>query len=290
MHATARTELRAAREEAEAEIRLRKIAEEHVVSVKSELDGKVMQLEEHKVALEKNLTDSEKILTDTRAQNKVLHDQLENLGDRLEKMQAGKELENTDETPAEGSTDNQLNMKTITDLREVVKYVRSENEMIQTQLDEARRAAERERAATAIAKRSLDEAREELRVLQEQSKGGTTAEGGADAMNKKLVNAQEQVQLLKDSNSHLREEVARLEKKSLDLEQEVGALKKSAQPSEKRQQETEAENAALRAEKDSLLREANDWKGRVQSLVSKFNQVRFHDFCIVIIMSFDTRL
>lgn len=272
MHATARTGLRAAKEEIEAHSRSMKLADEQAGSLQSELVEQRSMFAQEKAGLEKNLKDCEKNLEETRSQNSLLHGQLEKIGAQIEKIQGGSAVEEGDPEVAASSERRDM-QKTITELREVVKYVRSEKEVIQAQLDSARRSADRERATAAIAKRSLDEVRSELRSAQEDS----NSSGGADvdSLKAKLKGAEEQCRLLGESNSHLREEVKTLETKLSMAKKELESAQKAAQPAEKRQHELEGEKAGLLAEKESLIREIDDWKGRVQSLVTKFNQVCF---------------
>ena len=251
-------------------------ADEQTAILKSELTQQKALFDDEKAALEDNLAGYKKNLEETRSQNALLHGQLEKIGDQIEKLQGTKTAEVAEGMPAEESPDETGSMqKTVSELREVIKFVRSEKDMVQAQLDTARRAMERQRAAAAVAKRSLDEARAELKVLQENSQAERASEGGdMGALKEKLRAAEEQSRLLGDSNFHLRGELEKLEAKTSRLTEELDSAKESAQPSEKRSQELEAEKAGLIAEKESLLREINDWKGRVQSLVSKFNQVR----------------
>ena len=277
LHSKARTDLRTFREEAEAEARIRKVAEEQADNLRRELAEQKSLREQEKASLETSLRKYEKNLEETRAQNSLLHDQLENIGEQIEKLQTGKPAAASEDAPLEGSSDETSSLqKTVSELREVVKFVRSEKDMIQAHLDSARRAAERERAVAAVAKRSLDEARAELKVIQESSKDAD-ASGGADldGLREKLRTAEDQSRLLGDSNAHMREELEKLKNSSSNLTEELDSAKKAAQPSEKRQQALETENVGLVAEKESLLREIEDWKGRVHSLVSKFNQVCF---------------
>eukprot|EP00980_Cylindrotheca_fusiformis_P003330 scaffold746_cov123-Cylindrotheca_fusiformis.AAC.18 len=270
LHAAARTSLRAVKEEIEAEIRSRKLAEEQAGSLRSELAEQKSLFDQEKAQLEKTLKDCEKNLDETRTQNSLLHSQLEKIGDQIEKIQGGNAVEE-DETPVRSSSELKDMQKTIAELREVVKFVRSEKEMIQAQLDSARRAADRERATAAIAKRSLDEVRAELQSAQEKSDSSGSVD--IDRAHAKLRSAEERCRLLGESNSHLREEVKSLETKLSKMKEELENLQKSSEPTEKRQQELEAEKAGLLAEKESLEREINDWKGRVHSLLTKFNQV-----------------
>lgn len=269
LHASARSDLRKANEQAEAEAKLRNAAEDKAETLSRELVAEKSQLDKEKEQMATTIQDYEKNLEQTRSQNSLLHAQLEKIGDQIEKIQGGKGSEAT-----EVSGDPSAIHKTEIELREVIKFVRSEKEMVQTQLDSARRAAERERAAAAIAKRSLDEARAELKVLQESTQGSIAgAASDIEGMKEKLIAAEQQTKLLGESNSHLRAEVKKLEASLSNAQTDLTSAKSASAPSEKRQKELEAENAGHVAEKESLLREINDWKGRVQSLVSKFNQV-----------------
>lgn len=228
--------------------------------------------------MEEALQNAEKRLKDAQDQNEVLHSQLETFGQLEEKTQASRvaaaagDGEVDDPASSTNAEVNALN-KTITELREVVRFLRSEKEMIQAQVDAAKRAAERERAAATVIKRSLDEARAELQVLTSVS--NTSAEStDVKELTEKFQSAEDQLNLLRDSNQLLREEAEKLQKSLVSVQSELDASKQSAQPAEKRLREVEVEKASLEAEKASLKREIESWKKRVQTLVTNFNQVR----------------
>ena len=281
-----------AKEETDSEIRLRKAAEEELEGLKNEQAEKLGLLKFEKGTAEDSLKKAEKQLEDTRSQNSKLLDQLQALGEKIEQDQVAKIGEAGDGEAVEGE-DAELNKmrKTISELRELVKFLRSDKEMVQAQLDSARRATDRERAEGAVVKRSLDEARAELKVSQESTRA---AEEGSPSdqvtsLKDSVRAAEEQSRLLGDSNTLLREEVEKLQTSLTELKKELEAGKEASQPLEKRQKELESEKAALVAEKASLLRELDDWKTRVQSLVSKFNQVsnsvHRKTFCIFLFRS-----
>lgn len=229
--------------------------------------------------MDEALRNTEKRLKDAQDQNEVLHSQLETLGQLADKTQAARVEAAAGEGEAEdsGSSSNAeviaLN-KTVIELREVVRFLRSEKEMIAAQVDAAKRTAQREKAAATVIKRSLDDARAELQALRNVS--NTSAEGiDAKELHDKLQSAEDQLKLLRDSNQLLREEAEKLQVSLATVKSDLDASKQSAQPAAKRLRETEAEKASLEAEKASLQREIESWKKRVQSLVSNFNQVRF---------------
>jgi len=268
LHAGARSDLRAAKEAQESELRLRTSAAEQVESLKAELQDQLTMFETEKSQLTNREREYEKTLKDTRAQNTILHDQLEKINEQIGRIQSAKggtitgEMDSTTEAASLQTTNSEL--------REVVKFLRAEKDMVQNQLDSARRAVERERAAAAVAKRSLEEARAELHVVQES---GGRSENDSDDLKQSLKNAEHQLKILGESNAHLREEVTKLESKLSSVASELDASKAASVPSEQRLKDLETEKAGYLAEKSSLLREIDDWKGRVKSLVSKFNQV-----------------
>ncbi len=231
-------------------------------------------LEEHEKELKTHIAG-------LREQNDLLHSQLDKLGGLVEKSQEERIFAATatgkgeDATAESGSDEVRALQKSASELRELIRFLRSEKEMLQVQLDTARRSADRERAAAVVARRSLDEARNELSVLQSNEAESTARPSNAHPSDQveRLRAIEDQVQLLNDSNKLLREQSDKLEKLLAASELELSKAKKSLEPYEQKQHILEVEKAGLEAEKASLLRENEAWKGRLQSLVSKFNQV-----------------
>ena len=95
--------------------------------------------------------------------------------------------------------------KTVSELREMVRYMKSEREMNDSRLDSARRTINRERGAAKITRRSLDEARAELELLQSNSGESKNNDSFSNVANR-LEQAEEQLVLLRESNELLREE------------------------------------------------------------------------------------
>uniref|UniRef100_A0A6U1SP83 Uncharacterized protein n=1 Tax=Cyclophora tenuis TaxID=216820 RepID=A0A6U1SP83_CYCTE len=152
---------------------------------KEKLDGE-------KAAFEEDVKKAKQNLKETRAQNELLHKQMEALSSQLEKKQADRVEAAADgkETTTEEIT--ALN-KTVSELREVIRFMRLQNDIEQSQLDAARRTAKREKAAAAVAKQSLEEALAELKVVQE-----LTPEASQEAKfeHEKLTKAEDQLTLL----------------------------------------------------------------------------------------------
>ena len=115
------------------------------------------------------------------------------------------------------------------------------------------------------------EARAGLKILQED-KAGDSSKSLPDLQGK-LKQAEEQLALLRDSNKLLREESTKVQESMDSTRSQLDKEKNSMAPLEKKQNELLLERAALVSEKESLNREVEAWKSRVQSLVSKFNQI-----------------
>lgn len=286
LHASARTDLRNVRAEQESDIRHRQTAQSQLETVRAEFEGESKIYEETKTKLEESVKEAEKRLEEARNQNDILHSQMETLTASVEKYQNEKMEHASDGTPkgevsadlSEGGEEVAALRKTINDLREMVRFLRSEREMYEAQLESARRTSDRERAASAITKRSLEEARAELQIRQNdgdsigKENAKSVKEREVDAA--KLKKAEDQLVLLRESNQLLREGNEKTAKSLQLVEKELSERKSSAAPMEAKCRHFEVRQAGLEAEKASLAREVDAWKARVQSLVSKFNTVR----------------
>lgn len=272
LHSQARTALRAAQENLDEETHLRKVAEEKLEGIKQDFDQHREAWEQEKSSFNEASKLLEKSVQESRDQNKVLHSQLEALNILVEKSQASR-ISAAGSESADGAGDVDT-LKVISELREVVRFLRSENELIQSQLDASKRAADRERAATIVVRRSLEEARTELKEMHAKDDALVRSdEADTQVIADERRANEEQLKLLKDSNKLLREEADTLRTKLTTMLKELESIKKSTQPVEDVQRELGTKIVALEAEKESLSRELESWKGRMTSLVSKFNQI-----------------
>jgi nucleoprotein TPR len=232
------------------------------------------------------IKDLEKSLEDSRSQNALLHRQLAAQGDQLAKFQSDKidaAAATDDATGDEGDTGAEslrsvveALRKSESDLRETVRYMRSENETSRAREDAARRTAETEKAVAAATKRSLAEACAELKTLRSNQAHVTETDGARTRdLAEKLEAANEQLTLLRESNKLLREESDKFQAAASSLQSQLSIAKTSVAPIEKRLQDLEVDKGSLEAEKASLTRELEAWKGRVRNLVSSSKQVEY---------------
>ena len=275
LHAIARTELRKATESVATEQSLRGQAEQCLERLNADVAEREIIILEEITTIKSSANETERLLQETRGHNEALHKQLATLSDQIEKSQTVR-LEAAvvgDNGATLGTTEADELRKTISESREVIRYMRAEHEMIQAQVDSARRTADRERAATAVVMRSLDEARVEMKLLQENEALVHQGLIGSDQAIK-LKNADIQITLLRESNQLLRDETAKFETSLERSQSELSDIKSRLVPTETYQHDLEVQRSVLEAEKSSLQRELETWKGRLQSMVSKFNTVR----------------
>lgn len=251
--------------------------------MKAEMASKQEMFDDTKRQLEESIKVLEKKAQDATDQNSILHNQLASMGDKINSIQGDKVSKALQEQDAEKGDEASETVsslrKQVTELREVVNYMRNEREILDTQLQSARLSAERERASSDIIKNSLAEARNELKMIQ--SKGSTPSaevDKSLSETSSKLKEAENQVLLLRESNKFLREDCEKLDKQLKHLQIEADEVKNAIKPSEEKHRQMEVEKAALVAEKESLMREVDVWKQRVTSLVSKFHQVSTNSF------------
>ncbi|CAJ1966426.1 unnamed protein product [Cylindrotheca closterium] len=265
LHSQARTFLRTAREDAENHHRARSMAEIKLQNLGIELSEEKAIVAREKADVEARFKGQEKALEEARIQNVILHEQLEKIGDQIQNIQGDALFAHN--SFLSSSADVEL-QKTISELREVVKFLRSEKEVMRVELDAARREAERDRAAAEVARQSLDHVRIEMRQSEE-----FTGSIDKTSIKSKLDGSEKRCQLLEESNAHLRQEIKACQQKIVTLSAGLEASKQASIPIELNQRDLEAKNAGLDSERESLKREVEDWKGRVQALVTQFNQI-----------------
>ncbi len=267
------------------EAQMNENAESKIENMKAEMASKQEMFDDTKRQLEESIKVLEKKAQDATDQNSILHNQLASMGDKINSIQNDKVNKALQEQGAEKGDEASETVsslrKQVTELREVVNYMRNEREILDTQLQSARLSTERERASSDIIKNSLAEARNELEMIQ--SKGPSAEiDKSLSETSSKLKEAENQVLLLRESNKFLREDCDKLEKQLKLLKNEADEAKNAIKPSEEKHHQMEVEKAALVAEKESLMREVDVWKQRVTSLVSKFHQVSTNSFSFIL--------
>ena len=270
LHSQARSALRSSREEAQAEHERRREVEDKCESLKAELAELHGRVQQETSSSKDSMSALEARLSESTSQNAVLHSQLETLEKIIERQKKEK-LDASDVASSLSTAEADDLQKLAREQSEIIRFLKSENELIQGQLDSAKRAGDRELASTDMLRRTIDELRAEIVVLRkevEQSKNPAPPDSSAQ-----LKNALDQLSLLRDSNQLQREEAEKYQKGFAELQQQLDAVQKDTAPLLEEKRELESKILSLESEKASLRRDLDAWKGRVETLVSKFNQV-----------------
>lgn len=277
LHAEARRELQKTREALETESRLFRDAQIELENAKNEIEKErsaLAEVNQHAMHVE---TEDQNRLNELKEQNKILHNQIAILNEMIERNQAEK-LASTGMNAADSdkdlsTEDTMILTKQVAELREVLRYVRNEKDIIETQLQSARRNAESERAAAEIAKRSLEQLRIEIDLLTKSKSDSGSSTNDIVIIESKLKQAEEQIDMLKESNRLMREETSRLQDFISKTKNENTSMVNKLETTEQRCLVLETDRSALEAEKSSLEKELENWKDRVKSLVTQFHQI-----------------
>ena len=266
LHAEARATLRKVREEHQEGGIRRRAAESRIMDLSSEIEALRDSLEKEKSLHEKTIEQLKNDLADSQKNAKNLHEQVETLGKLLDSKEATSEDLMTDEEEnVEVVSLNKIRLEQ----KEQIAWLQNQNDILQNRLQSATRSIERERASYAAARRSLEEARQELKALEELE----TDQEKTAQYNELVKDLEGQVKILTDSNKLLRDELSRARNELSAARSEIASQETVVKPLEDIKNEFESRISSLEEEKDSLSRELDEWKRRVDSFRSKFNQV-----------------
>lgn len=231
--------------------------EKNVGENKSAHAKEMEQLREEKIALQQT--------------NNLLHSQVQALGVQVERLHNSKSgaIATEETAPAEGdeSEDNAL-AASLAEMREVVRYMKREREILEAKLSVLETENARHAGTIAALQRSLDEARAELRKSLE-NKGSGRSE---DEFNRLMAEVT-QLNIVRESNAHLRGENEELSKRNNSLSRELKISQEALSPLKDELRRLESMQVSLMAERDSIANDATYWKDRLHQLVSRYNDV-----------------
>ena len=226
--------------------------------------------------LEQEVGDVQKRCDDLAQQNAVLHEHLETFNTHAAKLQAAKAAGGEDvvghgEGPDAASAEALAASVDASgdQLREVIRYLRREKDIVDLQLEFAKQESTRLRQQLEFTTRGLDEARAQL--AQERAKG---AEAGASSeQHKELLEKIHTATLLRESNQTLREESQAHLRKAGALEAKLRVAVAELEPLKEKVQTLTAEVDA-RQHSVRLLEEDNErWKVRNQTILAKYERI-----------------
>lgn len=159
-------------------------------------------------------------------------------------------------------------IKSSTEMREVLRYMKREKEMLQARLNIAETENNRYVNQLQSLTKSLDEVRQELKQqLQTQASVYNQEEY------QRLLRDVNQLNIIRESNSHLRHENEELLRKILSLQETISKEQDKINPLEEKVRSLTAEKESLELVNDQLNNDVGYWRNRLHSLVSRYNEV-----------------
>jgi nucleoprotein TPR len=284
--------------------------EEKISTVSMESFNLQQRMNAEKSNFEKELIQSKELISNLQSSNQVLMQQLENSNEKLEKLQSarfesliGQESANatSSEQTASSSTatmflqeELQESKKTILELKELLSYMKKEKEILSTKVN----YLELENSRYLNQVNSLMKSTDELKVslqqeIEKSSSGGGSGRfpvisGTTSNNNNFTIHSQEEFNLLlkeidslnilRESNIHLRTENENLLKKLKEVETTFSQEKTTIYlPLQEKFRAVQQEKDNLELTNDQLSNDITYWKNRLHSLISRYNDIDPHE-------------
>ncbi|KAJ3087632.1 hypothetical protein HK102_010618, partial [Quaeritorhiza haematococci] len=221
-----------------------------------------------KAKLEQEIDELKRRSQDLTDQNNILHSQLEQVSAQAlqirEKSAAAAAIGEGEEAGGEGGAAGPAD-----ELREVVRFLRRERDILQTKHELALQEGERLKKQVEHLQKSLDETRA---LLDEERKRSEDALG-TERKHAELMEKINQLNILRESNVTLREQnqanMKRVETLSAELEEARGVIG----PLKEEVGGLQAEVEARKAEIGQLEEDNKRWKGRTQQILAKYERI-----------------
>ena len=159
--------------------------------------------------------------------------------------------------------------KSASEMREVLRFMKREKEMLQARLNIAESENNRYVNQLQSLSKSLDEARTELKKELESRQLSVSNQQEYQ----KLLQEVNQLNLLRESNQHLRGENEELSKKLTVVTASLDEERKKFSPLEDTIRKLQGEKDGLEMVNDQLSNDVGYWKNRLHTLVSRYNDV-----------------
>jgi nucleoprotein TPR len=224
--------------------------------------------EEQRDQFERELSELRTRRDDVNAQNKLLHQQLENVGAQITALQQSRS------SAADASEAGSPNADVATDrnaegLRELNTFLRREKEIIEVQYELKIQEAKRLQQQLEYAQSQLDESR--LKLEQERR---SHADGGRSSVaHKDLMEKLNELNLFRESSITLRNEARQAQSQLADKTKRVEELVAQIQPLETKVRELEHSKETMEGEMHLLQEDRDRWQKRNQDILSKYNRI-----------------
>ncbi|CZT40788.1 related to nucleoprotein TPR [Rhynchosporium secalis] len=226
--------------------------------------------EERRDQFENELKELRTRRDDLNAQNKLLHEQLENLGAQITGLQHSRSTL-PESTPLEsGSPTAEMSTDRNADgLRELNNYLRREKEIVEVQYELKTQEAKRLQQQLDYAQSQLDESRLKLDQERRQHTDG----GRSSIAHKDLMEKLNELNLFRESSITLRSEARQAQAQLTEKSKRVEDLLEQIQPLESKIRELEQGKETLDGEMRLLQEDRDRWQKRTQDIISKYDRI-----------------
>lgn len=217
--------------------------------------------DERRQTFEQELAELRTRRDDANAQNKLLHQQLENVSAQVSALQqsrasAGESLDTISSQPS-GAGDDQF--------RELSNYLRREKDILEVQYDLKVQEAKRLQQQYEYAQSQLDEARVKL----EQERRAHADNDRSSMAQKDLMAKLEELNLFRESSAALRAEAREAQARLAEKTARVTELEATIQPLEAQIEELQSQLGFKEAEMKQLQEDRDRWQKRTEDILSR---------------------
>ncbi|KAB1258624.1 Nucleoprotein TPR [Camelus dromedarius] len=258
LHAADVEALQAAKEQVSKMASVRQHLEETAQKAESQLLECKASWEERERMLKDEVSKSVSRCEDLEKQNRLLHDQIEKLSDKVvASMKEGVQGPLNVSLSEEGKSQEQI--------LEILRFIRREKEIAETRFEVAQVESLRYRQRVELLERELQELQDSLNA--EREKVQVTAK--TMAQHEELMKKTETMNIVMETNKMLREEKERLEQDLQQMQAKVRKLELDILPLQEANAELSEKSGMLQAEKKLLEEDVKRWKARNQHLISQ---------------------
>ncbi|XP_046396406.1 nucleoprotein TPR isoform X2 [Ischnura elegans] len=229
--------------------------------------------EERERLIMSELAESKKRMEDLEAQNSLLHDQLEELGNRTTRLLAEQEQSRDPNVSLDSSVTEGGEPKSSEQLLMVIRYLRKERTIASTKFDVANAENARLHSQLSSVERQLEDARKNL--AEERERAETTVLNAA--RQGELLRKVETLNALTDSNRALRAERDDLQLRIRELQACYDSMKEELSPLQAKNRDIQAKLDNIMMENQALRGEAARWRARANTLQERANRVAPED-------------
>jgi nucleoprotein TPR len=236
-------------------------------SAKLALSQNETSWEERREHFEQELKELRTRRDDLNSQNKILHQQLEDVGAQVSSLQQSRAT--ADHSDAASTSMESTNDRAADGLREVNSFLRREKEIIEVQYDLKIQEAKRLQQQLEYAQSQLDESR--LKLDQERR---LHADGPRSSIaHKDLMDKLNELNLVREASVTLRNEARQAETRLAEKTKRVEELTEQIQPLEAKIRELEHGKETMEGEMRLLQEDRDRWQKRTQDIISKYDRI-----------------